>query len=98
MIMYDSVRYRQTFKHSFLYTRCDQKNNSYLEISGVTYVRFSHFFSVMLVHIYVIYVIYQPFWIVSLFLTDKKVCRVLVYSSIFYYSNKWIRGTALSFV
>ena len=35
-----------------------------------------------------IYVRYQPFCIVSLFLTDKKIKRVLVCSSIFYYSKK----------
>ena len=40
----------------------------------------------------------QPFWIVSLFLTDKKVSRVLVCSTIFYYSNKLISESVLSFV
>ena len=37
-------------------------------------------------------------WIVSLFLTDKKVSRVLVCSSIFYYLKKLIKETVLSFV
>ena len=39
---------------------------------------------------------YQTFWIVSLFSTDKKVDRVLVCCSIFYYSKKCIKETVLS--
>ena len=65
------------------------KNYRYFQISWVTYVRFLHFFLLCL-HMPVIYIYwqYQPFWIVSLFLTDKKFSRVLVCSSIFYYSKK----------
>ena len=52
------------------------KNNRYFQISWVKNVRFSRFFSVMLVHMSIMHVCwqYQPFWIVSLFffLTDKK--------------------------
>ena len=38
------------------------------------------------------------FWIVSSFLTDKNFSRVLVSSSIFYYSKKLIKETVLSLV
>ena len=41
---------------------------------------------------------YLPLWIVSLFLTNKNVSHVLVSSSIFYYSKKFIKETVLSFV
>ena len=43
---------------------------------------------------------YQPFRIVSLFLTDNTtVSRILVLSSILYHSKKWFRETfKLSFV
>ena len=37
-------------------------------------------------------------WINSLFLTDKKVTRVWVFSSIFYHTKKCVEETALSFV
>ena len=33
-------------------------------------------------------------WGCHLYLTDKKVGRVLVFSSIFYYLKKWIKETA----
>ena len=36
---------------------------------------------------------YQPFWIFSLFLTDKSVSRIFVCSSIFYYLKKWKKET-----
>ena len=47
----------------------------------------------MLVYMSVIY-----FDNISLFLTDKKFNCVLVRSSIFYYSKKWIKATISSFV
>ena len=55
-------------------------------------------FSVMLVHMSVIYVgNISHFGIVSLFLTDKKIIRVLVCSSIFYYSKKMIQRICFKF-
>ena len=61
---------------------------------------FRIFFSVMLVHMSVLYMLtisaildYQ-----FDFDTYKKVSRVLVCSSIFYYSKKWIKDSVLSFV
>ena len=70
-----------------LNTRCDQKINVIFKLREL------HMFDyVMLVHMSVIYVDnIQPFWIVSLLLPDKKVSRVLVCSSIFYYPKKWIK-------
>ena len=55
------------------------------------------FFPVMLIHTDVVYVDNISHF-VRLVLTDKKVSRVLVCSSIFYYSKKWIKETVLSFV
>ena len=55
------------------------------------------FFSVMLVHMPVLFVdnISHFGLIVSLFSTDKKVSRVLVYSSTFYYPERGIKGIVL---
>ena len=60
---------------------------------------FRNFFFVCYVGTHVCYICwqYQPFWIVSLFLTDKKGSGVLVRSSIFYYSKKWIELNAVKF-
>ena len=62
------------------------KTEHYFQISWVTYVWFSHFYFyyVGTQHVCYIFWQYQPFWFVSLFLTDKKVSPVLVCSSIFY--------------
>ena len=74
-------------------------NNRYFQISWVTYVRFSHFFSVMLVHMSIRYVgNVSHFGFSVCFLIDKKVSHVLVCSSIIYYSKKWIKETVLSLV
>ena len=71
------------------YTRCDQKITVIYKISWVTYIQFSHFFCYISTHVCYICWHYQPFWIVCLFLTDKKVSRGLMCCLIFYYSNKW---------
>ena len=55
------------------------------------------FFSVMLVHMSVIYACCHPFSILSLVLTDKRVSCVLVCSSIFDYSKKCVKESVLSF-
>ena len=75
-------------------------NNRYFQISWVTYVRYSHFLFPLCWYICLLNMCwqYQPFWIFSLFLTDKKVSRVFVCSSIFDYSIKWINETVLSFM
>ena len=80
------------------YTRCDQKITIIFKFRELRMFDFC-IFSVMLVHMSV-YICWQcqPFWIVSLFLTDKKVNRVLVCSSIFYYSKKWIKGTVKNYI
>ena len=75
------------------------KNNRYFR--ELRMFDFRIYFSVMLVRISVIYVWwqYQPFWIVCLFLTDKKVNRVLVcLFDLFTIQLKWIKETLLSFV
>ena len=76
------------------------KNNCYFQISWVTCVQFSHFFSsVMLVRLSIIYVVNISHSGLSVcFWQTKKVSRVLVCSSIFYYSKKWIKETLSSFV
>ena len=40
---------------------------------------------------------YQPVWIVSLFLRDKKISRVSVCTSIFYYPKKLMKENCIKF-
>ena len=82
IIGYDlSPRHIQNMKYYIICsTRCDQKIIVIFKFHELhTYARFSYFFSVLLIHMSVVNDIswqHQPFWIVSLFLTDKKVSRV----------------------
>ena len=58
-----------------MYVCWSDTNNRYWKMSWVTYDRFSHFFFYYIgIHVCYICWQYQPFWIDSLFLTDKKVC------------------------
>ena len=72
------------------YTRCDQKITVIFKFRKLHMFDSRIFFSVMLAHMSVIHVdnISLIGLIVSLFLTDKKVKRVLLCSSIFYYLRK----------
>ena len=84
-------------------TRCDQKLSHYFQIPWVTFDdRVSHFFGLLGWYTCLVYTrmlpLPQPFWIVSFFLTDKMVSLVLVCSSNFYYSEKWIKKITLNFV
>ena len=82
---------------NLLYTTCDHKITVIFKFRELCLFDFL-IFSVMLVHMSVIYVdIYQPFWIVSLFLTVTKVSRGLMYASIFYYSTKTDQKNCLKF-
>ena len=76
-------------------TRCDQK------ITLICKYPELHMFDLPLFFCYVgTYVCYTricwqylPLWIDSLFLTDEKISRALVCSSIFYFPKKWIKET-----
>ena len=72
-----------------IHTGCDQKISRNFQILWVIF-RFSYFFFFFALGYYICWQ-YQPFWIVGLFLTGKTVRRVLLCSSIFYYSKKWIK-------
>ena len=65
----------------------DQKITVIFQLSELHMFEFVIFFRLCWYTCQQIYIClqYQPFWIVSLFLTDKTVSRVLVCSSIFYY-------------
>ena len=79
-------------------TRCDQKITVILKFHELRMFDFRYFFYCYIgTHVYSISWQYQPFWIVSLFLTGKKVSRVWCFS-IFYYSKKWTKETVLSFL
>ena len=82
------------FLYVQVYTRCDQKITVILKFCELfMFCDFRFFFSIMLVQ-------YQPFWIVSLFLTDKM--RLIVVWCVLHYftmySKKWIKETVLRFV
>ena len=65
-----------------VYTRYEQKITFIFKYLELRIFDFHIFFSVMLVHMSYIYVDNMTFWIVSLFLTDKKVSLVLVWVDI----------------
>ena len=74
------------------------KNNHYFQISWVTYVRFSHFFSVMLVYMSVIYVDNISHFGLSVCFWQIKMLVVFWCALRFFcYSKKWIKETVLSF-
>ena len=80
-----TVKKKEIFKEIHLKWRwrCIQK------ITVISnFVSYAFLFCYVGTHVCYICWQYQPFWIVSLFLTDKKVSRVVVCSSIFYYSKK----------
>ena len=84
----------KNFYHYFLYyyylkiIRGVIKNKTRLFSNFVGYVCSIFIFCLLYTHDFYMCWQYQPFWIVSLFLTDNEVCRILVCSSIFYYSKK----------
>ena len=71
-------------------TKCNQKITVIFKLRELRIFDFCIFFCCYVDrHICYICKQYQPFWIVSLFLKDKKLSRVLMCSSTFCYSKKW---------
>ena len=71
------------FRTLLTYTRCHQKITVIFKFRELRMFDFRIFFCYVGTHVCYIFWQYQPFCIVSLFLADKKLSRVLVCSLIF---------------